>query len=262
MGTDRQDREIALTKAPRRSECAADAPVQARRRIVAPGMVGCMVMLDKSPAGIDRLEKLFGFEAWQLRTPLTEYALSGRPYGLDNGCFSGRLPDRWPRLIRQCREFPPLWATAPDVVGSARRTLELWPRFARAMVGVPRALVLQDGIGDFDIPWDELACVFVGGTDAFKSSAEARAAAVTGKMLGKWVHVGRVNTPLRAAEWVDIADSIDGSGLSRYDHMLEAVLDVLRNGKAALKKQKSKAKSKNEVDTGGQQALALGGEID
>ena len=193
-----------------------------------PGKSGVRIMLDLSPAGIaDRAER-FGFEPWQLRTPLTSYALAGVPYGLDNGCFSGRLPERWSGLLIEAKRTPPLWACAPDVVGSARRTLELFPRFARQMNGIPRALVLQDGIGDFDIPWGDLACVFIGGSDAFKTSAEARQAAITARMLDKWVHVGRVNTAERMAQWMDLADSIDGSGVSRYDHMLTEVLAVIR----------------------------------
>ncbi len=93
--------------------------------------------------------------------------------------------------------------------------------------GLGRRL-LQDGIGELAIPWDELDAVFIGGTDAFKISAEARAAAVAARMLGKWVHVGRVNTAERALYWRNLADSIDGSGISRYDHMLASVLAALR----------------------------------
>ena len=195
-----------------------------------PGKVGCRVMLDCSPATIRARALRYDFEPWQLRTPLTRYALAGVPYGLDNGCFSGRLPDGWVRLLEEARQTPPLWACSPDIVGNARRTLELWPRFARQMNGIPRALVLQDGIGDFDIPWHELAAVFIGGSDVFKSSAEARHAAVTARILGKWVHVGRVNTPERAAEWRDLADSIDGSGISRdpRDKQLANVLRILK----------------------------------
>ena len=83
-------------------------------------------------------------------------------------------------------------------------------------------MVLQDGIERVTIPWARLHAVFIGGTDAFKFGAEAFAAARAAKMLGKWVHVGRVNTARRVSDWTGIADSIDGSGISRYDHMLEA----------------------------------------
>ena len=51
----------------------------------------------------------------------------------------------------------------------------------------------------------------------------------TAKMLGKWVHVGRVNTASRVRNWIGLADSIDGSGISMYDHMLEDVLRIIKN---------------------------------
>ena len=37
-----------------------------------------------------------------------------------------------------------------------------------------------------------------------------------------------MNTAARVRNWVGLADSIDGSGISRYDHMLEAVMDAIR----------------------------------
>lgn len=189
------------------------------------------ILLDQSPSTIDRQSLRHGVQLWQLRTPLTRYAIHGAvPWALDNGCFGGRLPSGWLPMLAEARAHPPLWATSPDVVGCARRTLELWPRFARAMIGIPRALVLQDGIGDHSIPWDEITAVFVGGTDRFKASAEARATAVAARMLGKWVHVGRVNSYSRARQWADLADSYDGSGISRdfRDHRIRDVLAAIR----------------------------------
>ena len=191
------------------------------------------ILLDQSPKTIDEKSRKHGVELWQLRTPLTSYRIHGGvPYALDNGCFGGALPPMWDRMIQEAKRNSPLWATSPDVVGSARRTLELWPRFARQMNGLPRALVLQDGIGDFNIPWHELACVFIGGSDAFKESAEARHAAITAKILGKLVHVGRVNTCARAKEWATLADSYDGSGVSRdlRGTQLAAVLAGMNGG--------------------------------
>lgn len=195
------------------------------------------LLLDLSPDAIDARSEKHCVEFWQLRTPLTAYRRHvGVPYALDNGCFGGSLPPAWGRMIEEAKREPPLWATSPDVVGSARRTLELWPRFARKMNGVPRALVLQDGIGDFDIPWGDLDAVFIGGSDAFKASPEARHAAVAARMLGKLVHVGRVNTWARAREWADLADSYDGSGISRdpRDEQLAAVLAGIRGEQATM----------------------------
>ena len=47
------------------------------------------------------------------------------------------------------------------------------------------------------------------------------------KKRGKWVHVGRVNTPPRIHYFYGVADSIDGSELAKYDHMLDDALDTI-----------------------------------
>lgn len=53
---------------------------------------------------------------------------------------------------------------------------------------------------------------------------------LTSYALAGWVHVGRVNTRERMAHWLDLADSIDGSGVSRdpRNEQLAAVLAVIR----------------------------------
>jgi len=38
-----------------------------------------------------------------------------------------------------------------------------------------------------------------------------------------------VNTVERLQNWVGIADSIDGSGITKFDHMLEKLLAYLEN---------------------------------
>lgn len=184
-------------------------------------------MLDCSPAKIADYTARYGVEFWQLRTPLTGYRLAGVPYGLDNGCFSDFRRDTWMRLLDEARTTPPVFVCLPDIVGDAVRTVELFEQFCPVTERLPRALVLQDGIGRQRIPWDDLAAVFVGGSDAFKISPEAIAACRAAKMLDKWVHIGRVNTASRVRSWLGLADSIDGSGISRYDHMLEDVIAAI-----------------------------------
>ena len=188
------------------------------------------ILLDQSPSEIARYQSIYGADLiWQLRTPLTRYRIAeGTPYGLDNGAFSRFDEKTWRRLLIDAHEIKPIFVCLPDIVGSARRTLELFRYYKPATNGLPRALVLQDGIGDFDLPWWDFDAVFIGGSDQFKLHPDAFAAARTAKMLGKWVHVGRVNTAERVKNWIGIADSIDGSGISRYDHMLEAVVRAIR----------------------------------
>lgn len=186
------------------------------------------IFLDCSPEKIETYSKKYNYNFGQLRTPLTGYALSGKQYGLDNGCFSKFNDKTWRRLLNEAKKQDlinqPEFVCAPDIVGDARRTLELFDMFYDEIKPLKACLVLQDGIGNFSINWNKVDAVFVGGSDAFKISNEAVNACKVAKYLGKWVHVGRVNTAERVKNWIDLADSIDGSGISKYDHMLEAVL--------------------------------------
>jgi hypothetical protein len=185
------------------------------------------VMLDCSPRKITEYTERYSHEFWQLRTPLTGYKIAGVPWGLDNGCFTEFNRPKWERMVIESETERPVFVTLPDIVGDAIRTLELFDHFKLFTNEVPRALVLQDGIGQHRIPWDDVAAVFVGGSDDFKYSQEAINACKAARMLGKWVHVGRVNTASRVRNWAEVADSLDGSGISRYDHMLEDVLKEL-----------------------------------
>lgn len=187
------------------------------------------IMLDNSENQILEKERKFNHEFWQLQTPLSRRKLSARKYGLDNGCFARFEEKTWSRMLTDALVNEPVFVCLPDVVGSARRTLELFSQFERKTIGLPRALVLQDGIGDFDIPWDSLSAVFVGGTNQFKLSEECFHACRAAKILGKWVHVGRINTVSRLENWIGLGDSLDGSGISKYDHMLEDLVNGLKN---------------------------------
>lgn len=198
-------------------------------------------MLDCSPAKIAEYRERYDFDFWQLRTPLTKYALAGVPYGLDNGCFRKFFKERWLRMLEEAEAIiwaggdPPIFVTLPDIVGDAQRTSELFRVFKLRTNEFVRALVLQNGIEHVDIPWEDIGAVFIGGDDDFKVSPIAFRCARAAKMQGKWVHVGRVNTAKRMANWIvdpatgePLADSIDGSGISQYDHMLEDVLALVR----------------------------------
>lgn len=173
----------------------------------------------------------------QLLTPLTRYANAGGLYAIDNGAFSGLNTDAFRALIE--RESPNygdcLFVVCPDVVGSARRTLELFQRRKRWIRGWPIALVAQDGQEDLPVPWDELDCLFVGGNDPWKDSKHARDLVRTAKALGKHVHVGRVNTWPRYKLFRDLgADTCDGSGIARYSHMLRDIEQKLNENESTL----------------------------
>ncbi len=191
-----------------------------------------LILLDNAPRNLRMKEERTGWRFGQLRTPLNgNRHVPGVPYGVDNGSFSRFDEHRWRRLLEEVDRDRDdlLFVALPDVVGDALRTLELWEWWAREVPdGLPLALVIQDGIEHVRIPWDRLAAVFIGGTTAFKYSPQAVAAARAARMMGKWVHVGRVNTPGRLRVWRDLADSVDGSGISRYDHMLRALVAEMK----------------------------------
>lgn len=169
-----------------------------------------------------------GCEVEQLLTPLTRYKLQ-RPdsrFAIDNGAFSRFDGKAFDALL--AREYERkqncIFVCAPDVVGSARRTLEIFKRWEEKLKEWPIALVAQDGQQDLEIPWDSIKAIFIGGSTEFKMSVHTKQIVQCAKTLGKWVHVGRVNTPRRFKYFEEMgADSIDGTGLSRYSWMREAI---------------------------------------
>jgi hypothetical protein len=69
-----------------------------------------------------------------------------------------------------------------------------------------------------------IKAIFIGGSTDWKLSQHAVAIIKAAKALGKWAHVGRVNTPARFEYFEKLgADSIDGTGLSRYSWMRERI---------------------------------------
>lgn len=168
-----------------------------------------------------------GLPVGQLLTPLTRFSnRSKEDFAIDNGAYSGLDAQGFRALL--ARELPNKtgcrFVVAPDIPFSMRRTLELFHRWRHELAGWRVALAIQNDVEAFDLPWEQIDAVFVGGDDAFKTSRHAVAVMKTAKALGKWAHVGRVNTPERFRWCVEFGvDSIDGSGISRFTHMRVAL---------------------------------------
>lgn len=174
----------------------------------------------------EKLQQFPDLVLGQLLTPLTSYAYWGGQYAIDNGAFARFDAAAFARLLKRMEPHAAecKFVVCPDIVGNGRRTLELWRHRYDWVRGWPAALVLQNGIEDLDIPWDECRAIFVGGKDPWKESQACADLVKTAKALGLWVHVGRVNTWSRFSRFAELgADSCDGSGISRYDHMLESI---------------------------------------
>jgi hypothetical protein len=103
----------------------------------------------------------------------------------------------------------------PDIVGDALVTIRQFSQYWRIVhdLGYPVAFVSQDGITPEITPWDYFEVLFVGGTDDHKLHNEAGIMIAEAKERGKWVHVGRVNSPKRIKKfWM--CDSVDGTELT------------------------------------------------
>ncbi len=154
-------------------------------------------------------------------------------WACDNECFRGLNAPRYLRMLAKVLKFRsrPQWIAAPDVVADAGATwsqLSIWQPLM-ASLGLPVALVLQDGLEQFKwnarLPstWDSLAAVFVGGSTEWKLSDHAARLSLEAHDRGKLVHWGRVNSQRRIRFLIEEmhsgrcwVDTVDGSGYSKW----------------------------------------------
>jgi hypothetical protein len=186
-----------------------------------------LVLLDTSQ-DLKQCGEELGCEVEQLLTPLTRFRRQydqGR-FAIDNGAFSGFRPDTFRALLSREHDARELcrFVAVPDVVASARRTLEVFEQWRYKLTGWSLALVAQDGLEDLPIPWNGISAIFIGGSTEWKLSKAAADVVRAAKSIEKWVHAGRVNTPGRFEYFEKLGcDSIDGTGLSRYSWMRERI---------------------------------------
>lgn len=187
-----------------------------------------MIALLDNGQCLDTCEREIGVGVGQLLTPLTQYRLRdpSRSWAIDNGGFKKlNIPGLQSLLRREDHHRENcLFVAAPDIVGSAQRTLELFDHFKPMLAGWKIALVCQDGQEMLPIPWDQISAVFIGGSTNWKCSHHVEQIIRTAQLFGKWVHIGRVNDPARYRHFEELgADSCDGTGLARYSHMRRAI---------------------------------------
>ncbi len=145
----------------------------------------------------------------------------GKVHARDNGRFGDRWNNKkWRRFLLNGMEIQNLclFAVVPDVVGDAQSTFEEWRRYVDVvrMYGYRTAFAVQDGCSSDLVPWSELDVFFIGGSNEWKVSPELVSLVAEAKVLGKHVHMGRVNTPKRMA-WCKVlgCDTVDGTYLTR-----------------------------------------------
>src|SRR5947209_14133274 len=145
---------------------------------------------------------------------------TGMPWAADNAAFSGFDPGAFCALLGRIAGHPGcLFVACPDIVGNAGATLArfvVWEPVLRE-VGLPIALVGQDGAEALELPWGRFDALFLGGSTGWKLGPGAAALAREAKGRGLWVHLGRCNTRKRFRHAFALGcDSVDGSGFSRW----------------------------------------------
>lgn len=160
---------------------------------------------------IDHIGQLLTPRTWHMNQ-LDEFPLK---WGADNDCFTGRFNGQrfivWLESTRRYQDRC-LFVACPDVVADKEKTLEQfseWQPIIRKL-GYSPALVLQDGMTT-DLPWSKFDAVFVGGTTEYKLSQDVIAILNKAGELGKWRHVGRINSINRMKHFWEYADSFDGT---------------------------------------------------
>lgn len=197
-----------------------------------------IVMLD-TPQDLNICAEELGCEVEQLFTPLTRRNPQHpeKRYAMDNGAFARFEPSGFLKMLEKHEPRRDLcrFVAVPDVVGCARRTLECFRHWQPRLAKWPVAFVCQDGQENLDVPWDNCTAVFIGGSTDWKVGKHAAAIVKAAKVIGKWCHVGRINTPGRFEYFQELgADSCDGTGLAQYSHMRKAIYDDRTNPRLAL----------------------------
>jgi hypothetical protein len=153
-------------------------------------------------------------------------ALDLRPgaWAMDNGAYVQFHAGAFVAMLERFYGIPGcLFVAAPDVVGSAERTLARFPFWARLIrgLGFPVALVAQDGLTVAGAPWAAFDVLFIGGTTEYKEGLEARNLMAYASARGIPIHVGRVSTfrRLRYMRRHGVT-SFDTSGLSRFPDVM------------------------------------------
>ena len=193
-----------------------------------------MPLLDTSQ-DLDKCAVELGCEVGQLLTPLTRFSLRNpqAPWAIDNGAFAGFDETAFLALLAREEHHRDrcLFVTVPDVVASSRRTLEVFEHWYPRLSRWKLALACQDGQEHLPIPWGRIHAVFIGGSTNWKGSAHAAQIIQAAQLLGKHVHVGRVNTEGRWKHFENLGvDTIDGTGISRYSHMRDDIANRHRQG--------------------------------
>ena len=146
--------------------------------------------------------------------------LPGMLWAADNGAFTAFNEEAFLRMLDRLHGTPNcLFVAAPDKVANAVETLHLF-RIWEPIIhryNFPVAFIGQDGLDLAQVPWQSCEAAFLGGTNKFKLGPVGRDFAAYARGLGKWVHMGRVNS-LKRMTYADSigCQSVDGRQWSAF----------------------------------------------
>ena len=152
---------------------------------------------------------------------IEQTAESGMPWAADNDAFNDGFDEKaFTTMLDRLKGLPGcLFVAAPDVVGDWESTSWLWATWYPQIKTrrLPVALVAQDGLTSDLTPWWMLDALFIGGTTEWKLGSQAAELVAEANDLGKWTHMGRVNSIRRLAYAEAIGcKSVDGSKWARW----------------------------------------------
>jgi len=162
---------------------------------------------------MDNLD-VFGFLV-SPRSGVRNVIVDGAYWAMDNDAFNGAFTEQaWFDTLVIYRPYLSrcLFAVVPDVPYDAMATLERFNQYEPLLrfATYPVAIATQNGMTPEMIPWDKIDALFVGGNDQHKMRSEAGLLIREARRLGKWIHVGRVNSRSRLLQFSS-ADSWDGT---------------------------------------------------
>jgi len=178
------------------------------------------VLVGEGTGGVSSLLKELGWGRMWIARTRNIYTYPGEPWGLDNGAYgdwiNGRAFDEeaWLKVVDKAQAVPekPYLAVLPDIVGGGQQSLAMSEAWLPRLPDFPWYLAVQDGMtpGDLAHLTDEIAGIFLGGTNGFKAQAE---------MWCEWAHdhglrfhYGRAGTMNKVAHALETrADSLDSA---------------------------------------------------
>jgi hypothetical protein len=189
------------------------------------GCQGVILLLSGATKTADRLNdsRIGALISPRSGNSIERFIQAGRPWAADNDAFLAWDEKRFEMMLDRIRRAssPPLWVACPDVVADARATLDRFEVWFPRMSDLPVAIVAQNGLEDLDVPWSQLAGLFIGGCTDWKLSWAAADLVSEANRRGIWTHMGRVNTARRIRHAFTIGcKSFDGTGWSMYPDTL------------------------------------------